>query len=86
MTQEELFTEAVYKDDWSTQWYESLQVATLSKREVPPRSSPDSEPASKVAAKLLEASQVSDGVKGSDQQLVQDYFDSLNVIRTGDGK
>lgn len=81
VTQEELFNEAVYKDDWSTQWYESLQVASLSKREIPPRSSPESEPAAKVAAKLLEASQVGDGVKGSDQQLMQDYFDSLHVIK-----
>lgn len=82
VTQEEMFTEAVYRDDWSTQWYESLQVATLAKREIPARSSPESEPAAVVAAKLMEASQLGDSVRGSDQQLVQDYFDSLNVVRT----
>jgi len=82
VTQEEMFTEAVYRDDWSTQWYESLQVATLAKREIPARTSPESEPAAQAAKKLMEASQAGDSVRGADQQLVQDYFESLNVVRT----
>ena len=81
VAQEESFNEVVYKDDWSTQWYDSLKVATLTKREIPPRQSPDREPAADVAKKLLEAPQNGDSVQGADRQLVQDYFDSLNVMR-----
>jgi hypothetical protein len=81
VAQEESFNEVVYKDDWSTKWYDSLKVATLTKREIPPRQSPDREPAADVAKKLLEAPQNGDSVQGSDRQLVQDYFDSLNVVK-----
>ncbi|MEN9575114.1 MAG: hypothetical protein RL514_2969 [Verrucomicrobiota bacterium] len=79
VSQEDLFTEVVYKDDWSTQWYDALKVATLSDREVPVRQSPDREPSAKVAEKLLNAPQLTDRLRGADRRLVQDYFDSLNL-------
>ena len=81
VTQEELFKEAAYKDDWSTQWYEPLQIASMAKREIPARQSPEREAAAKVAAKLLDAAQGGDAIRGADQQLVQDYFDSLSIIQ-----
>ncbi|HWE04838.1 MAG TPA: hypothetical protein VG326_20700 [Tepidisphaeraceae bacterium] len=83
VSQEEAFNEVVYKDDWSTQWYDALKVATLTRREIPPRQSPEREPAAVVAKKLLDAPQNGDSVQGADRQLVQDYFDSLNVLRPG---
>lgn len=82
VAQEDLFTEVSYKDDWSTQWYDALKIATLSDREVPVRQSPDREPPAKVAEKLLNAPQLTDRLRGSDRRLVQDYFDSLNVGKT----
>lgn len=82
VSQEDMFTEVAYKDDWSTQWYDSLKVATLSDREVPARQSPDREPPAKVAEKLLNAPQITDRLRGADRRLVQDYFDSLNAGRT----
>ena len=79
---EEVFNEVIfYKDDWSAQWYDALKVATLNRREIPPRQSPDHESASVVAKKLQEAPQTGDSVQGADRQLVQDYFDSLNAIK-----
>lgn len=83
VAQEESFTEVVYKDDWSAQWYDALKVATLTKREIPPRQSPEREPAADVAKKLLDAPQTGDSVQGADRQLVQEYLDSLNVLRPG---
>lgn len=82
VSQEDMFTEVAYKDDWSTQWYDALKVATLSDREVPVRQSPDREPPAKVAEKLLNAPQVTDRLRGADRRLVQDYFDSLNAAKT----
>ncbi|GDY20762.1 hypothetical protein LBMAG56_21080 [Verrucomicrobiota bacterium] len=82
VSQEDMFTEVAYKDDWSTQWYDSLKVATLSDREIPVRQSPDREPPAKVAEKLLNAPQVTDRLRGADRRLVQDYFDSLNAAKT----
>lgn len=78
VSQEESFNEVVYRDEWSTQWYDSLKVATLTNREVPPRLSPTSEAAAKVASRLLDAPQSSDDLSGSDRQLMQDYYDSLS--------
>ena len=82
VSQEDMFTEVAYKDDWSTQWYDALKVATLSDREVPIRQSPDREPPAKVAEKLLNAPQLTDRLRGADRRLVQDYFDSLNAAKT----
>ena len=82
VSQEDMFTEIAYKDDWSTQWYDALKVATLSDREVPVRQSPDREPPAKVAEKLLNAPQLTDRLRGADRRLVQDYFDSLNTAKT----
>jgi hypothetical protein len=81
VTKEEEFTEVRYRDDWSTQWYDALKVATLSKREIPPRLSPEREPAANVAKKLMDAPQATDNLHGADRALIQDYFESLNVMR-----
>jgi len=79
VTKEETFQEAVYRDDWSTQWYDSLKVATLTARQVPARTSPVREASQKVAAKLLDAPQAGEALGEEDRRLMEDYFDSLNV-------
>ncbi len=81
VAEEGLFDSVVYRDDWSTQWYDSIKVASLSKREIPPRLAPATEPAAKVAAKLLEAPAVTNRVPGNDRQLIRAYFETLNVVR-----
>jgi len=79
VAREETFSEAVYRDDWSTQWYDSLKVATLAARQIPARTSPVAEASQKVAARLLDAPQASDELHGADRRLMQDYFDSLSA-------
>lgn len=82
VSQEELFSEIRYNDTWSVQWYDKKKVATLSQREeAPKRMSAESEPGAQVALRLLDAPPAVDAVRGSDQQLVQDYYDSLNSMR-----
>ena len=81
VTREELFEEVLYKDDWSTTWYDPLKVATLSSRAVPPRMSPTNEPLGKVAEILLDKSPLSNRVSVENQRMVEDYFSSINVER-----
>jgi hypothetical protein len=81
VSQEEMFDNLVNRDTWSPVWYDELKRASLPGREVQLRSSPEGEAAAKVAAKLLNAPQMGDSVRESDQQLIQDYFNSLNVAK-----
>lgn len=81
VSQEEMFDNLVNRDTWSPVWYDELKRASLPGREVQVRSSPEAEAAAKVAAKLLNAPQMGDSVRESDQQLIQDYFNSLNVAK-----
>src|SRR4029079_4786073 len=74
VSEEELFGEVVYSDDWSTQWYDSLKMATLGARKVPERTASEREDAAMVAKKLLATPPSNDSLGGEDQQLVQDYF------------
>ena len=79
VSQEELFADIRYNDTWSVDWYDKKKVATLSQREAPARMAPDNEPAAQVAARLLDAPPVVDSLRGVDQELVRDYYDSLNT-------
>ena len=81
VSQEEMFDNLVNRDTWSPVWYDELKRASLPGREVQVRSAPDAEAAAKVAAKLLNAPQMGDSVREADQQLIQDYFNSLNVVK-----
>jgi hypothetical protein len=81
VTKEEMFETFANKDTWTPNWYDDVKKAALSSREQPGRTAPESEEAAKVAAKLLDAPQMGDSVRGADQQLIQDYFNSLNVQR-----
>jgi hypothetical protein len=79
VTKEEMFENLVNRDTFHIDWYDNIKLAALPGREVPRRTSPEAEPASNVAAKLLNAPQMGEGINAADQQLIQDYFNSLNV-------
>lgn len=79
VTQEELFAEVRYKDTWSVPWYDKQKIATLSKREAPPRQAPTREDPAKVAAKLLDVAPAVDELTGADARIAQEYFDSLGA-------
>ena len=78
VTEEQLFKDIVYRDDWSAHWYDGLKVAALGNRAPPPRLAPDAEPPAKITARPLDALPVSDAVGGSDRLIIQNYFDSLS--------
>lgn len=78
VTEEQLFKDIVYRDDWSAHWYDGLKVASLARRSPPPRLAPESEPAARVAARRLEAVPVADGLRGRDRLAVRSYFESLS--------
>ena len=80
VTEEELFEEIAYSDDWSAQWYDSLKVASLARRAPPPRLAPESEPSAKVARKLLEALPLNESYPGEDGRTIRSYFESLGGI------
>jgi len=77
VTEEELFAEIRYRDDWATYWYDDLKMATLARRAPPPRMAPAAEPAAIVAQRLLGALPATDTVAGDDRPLVEQYFESL---------
>jgi hypothetical protein len=80
VAEEQLFAEIRYRDDWSAQWYDSLKLATLARREqAPPRLAPDAEPAAQVAQVLLHALPSAEQVPGEDGRAVQGYFESLGL-------
>lgn len=81
VTEEETFKDIVYRDSWSPGLYDNLKKVTLAARELPARVAADSEPNANVAAKLLNAPQSDDSVRADDQQLIQDYFSNLNVVK-----
>lgn len=81
VNQEEMFENLVNRDTWSPVWYDELKRASLPGRDAQVRTAPESEAASKVAVKLLNAPQMGDSVREADQQLIQDYFNSLNVAK-----
>ena len=77
VTEEQLFSEVRYSDEWSAQWYDGLKVASLAQRMPPPRLAPEGEPAANVAKKLLGAVPMSEGFQGEDAQAIQNYFESI---------
>ena len=77
VTEEQLFRELRYRDEWSAQWYDSLKVATLARRAPPPRMSPEGEPAANIAKKLLEAIPLAEAFRGEAAQAIEQYFQSL---------
>ena len=77
VTEEQLFSEVRYRDEWSAQWYDSLKVATLARRAPPPRTAPEGEPAGNVAKKLLDAIPTSETFRGEAAQAIEHYFQSL---------
>lgn len=79
VTEEELFREVVNRDEWTPNLYDSVKRASLLKREVPPRLSPELEPAAKVAEKLLSIPQSNARMGRADELLVEGYFESLNA-------
>jgi len=81
VTREEMFENLVNRDTWSPVWYDELKRAALPGREVQVRTAPEAEAAAKVAAKLLNAPQMGDSVRQEDQQLIQDYFNSLSITK-----
>ena len=81
VTREELFEEVLYSDDWSTTWYDPLKVATLSRRAIPPRTSPTNEPLAMVAELLLKQSPHSDRVSMEHRRMVEHYFNTINIER-----
>ena len=81
VTEEQLFAEVRYSDEWSAQWYDSLKIASLARRAPPPRMSPEWEPAGKVAEKLLDAVPLSEGFLGDDAQAIRNYFESLAGVQ-----
>ena len=78
VTEEQLFKDIVYRDDWAAHWYDGLKVAALASRAPPPRMAPESEPPAKITPRALDALPVADGVGGSDRLTIQSYFDSLS--------
>jgi hypothetical protein len=78
VSEEQLFKDIVYRDDWSAHWYDGLKVASLARRSPPPRLAPEAEPAARVAARRLEAVPVADGLRGRDRLAVRSYFESLS--------
>lgn len=78
VTEEQMFADVVYRDDWSANWYDSLKVASLAARRPPPRLAPESEPTAKIAEKLLEALPVTEGFQGEASEVIQSYFESLS--------
>ncbi len=81
VTEEESFKDFVTRDTWTPNWYEGLKKVTLAARDTPARTAAESEPAAKVATKLSNAPKMDDGVRADDQQLIQDYFNNLNVVK-----
>ena len=79
VTEEETFKDIATRVAWTPGWYSEMKKVSLAGREQPGRSASESEPNASVAAKLLNAPQTDDNVRADDQQLVQDYFSSLNV-------
>jgi hypothetical protein len=81
VTEEETFKDFASRETWTPGWYTEIKKVSLAGREQPGRSASDSEPNANVAAKLLNAPQIDDSVRADDQQLVQDYFGGLNVVK-----
>ncbi len=78
VTEEQMFADVVYRDDWSANWYDSLKVASLASRRPPPRLAPESEPTAKIAEKLLQALPVTESFQGEASEVIQSYFESLS--------
>ena len=80
VTQEQLFKDVVYRDDWSANWYDGLKVAALGRRVPPPRMAPESEPPARVTPRAMDALPLADGVGGGDRLIIQSYFDSVGGV------
>ncbi len=77
VTEEQLFKDIVYRDDWAAHWYDGLKVAALTSRAPPARTAPDAEPPAAVTPRPLDALPLADAVGGGDRLIIQNYFDSL---------
>jgi hypothetical protein len=78
VSQEELFQNLVSRDTWTIDWYDDVKRVSRAGREIPPRTSPETEPAHAVAARLINAPQMGETLNAADQQEIQRYFDGLN--------